>query len=135
MIDRIEHEGTVLEHSNSAVKVVITSMSACSACHAKAACSISEQKEKIIDVWGFYDVSVGDKVVVEMKKDLGLSAVFFGYIAPLLVVFVSLCVFVSLDIHEALSGLIAVLLLVPYYLILRLFRPLLNKKFTFTIKV
>ena len=131
----ISHKGIVQKSCNESVTVLITAESACSGCHAEGSCSISGKEEKYVVVKGNYDVNEGDTVTVAMEQSTGFTALFFGYVFPLLPVIMSLIVFMSLGIPELVSGLLAIATLVPYYLILYLFRNKINDKFNFSIKV
>ena len=134
METNIEHEGTVISKDGQMIKVLITSLSGCASCHSKAACSMADKKEKIIEIRGKYDVSEGDTVTVVMSKNLGYPAVFIGYVLPLLIVLVSLIVLIALSVPETTAGLISIGILAPYFFILHLFKSHIDKKFTFTIK-
>lgn len=134
MEDFIEHDGKVIERTDNYVKVMIINASACASCHAKGACTMSDKKEKIIDIYGNYNVSAGDNVVVEMRKELGFPALMIGYVIPLIIVVLSLITMIALSVPEALSGLISLLLLIPYYIILHFCKSQIDKRFTFTIK-
>jgi sigma-E factor negative regulatory protein RseC len=131
----IEHDGIVQRSDTKSVTVKISSASACSGCHAGNSCTLSQTEEKIIDVPGYYNVSPGDTVTVLMKKTMGYSAVFLGYLFPLVLVVIMLIILTSLKLPEFVAGAASVSVLIPYYLILFLFRKQISKKFTFTIKV
>jgi sigma-E factor negative regulatory protein RseC len=131
----ISHIGIVQKSCNDSVTVRITSESACSGCHAEGSCSISGKEEKDVVVKGNYNVNEGDTVTVAMEQSTGFTALFFGYIFPLLPVIITLIVFMSLGFSELVSGLLSVASLVPYYLILYFFRNRINDKFNFSIKV
>jgi len=130
----IEHDGIVQKSGDSSVTVTILSASACSGCHSSGSCTLSGTKEKTIDVSGNYNVSPGDRVTVLMKQSAGYTALFFGYIFPLIVVLTLLIILTAISVPETLSGLLSLASLLPYYLILWLAREKLSKKFTFTIK-
>ncbi len=131
----IEHDGIVQESGINHVTVMISSASACAGCHAEGSCTLSGAREKIIDVTGNYNVSPGDKVTVIMKQSAGFTALFLGYIFPLILVMTILIILVSLSIPELTAGLGAIAVLVPYYSVLWLLRKHIGKKFTFSIKV
>ncbi|MCE5345594.1 MAG: SoxR reducing system RseC family protein [Bacteroidales bacterium] len=133
--ETINHEGIVLKTEDDSVTVSITSVSACSGCHAEGVCSISGKEEKIINVTGHYSVKPGDKVTVLMKQSMGHTALLFGYILPLLAVVVSLIILISLNVPESTAGIVSIAILLPYYFILYFFRNQINRKFTFTLKV
>lgn len=130
----IEHEGIVKSSDNKSVTVSIISSSACSGCHAEGMCSLSGKEEKIVEVPGIYSVSPGENVKVLMKQSSGFAAVLLGYVLPLVMVLAVLIILVSASVPELTAGIGSVAVLVPYYLILYLFRNRMNKKFTFTLK-
>ena len=130
----IEHEGIVKSSDKKSVTVSIISSSACSGCHAEGMCSLSGKEEKIVEVPGIYSVLPGENVKVLMKQSSGFAAVLLGYVLPLVMVLAVLIVLVSASVPELTAGIGSVAVLVPYYLILYLFRNRMNKKFTFTLK-
>jgi sigma-E factor negative regulatory protein RseC len=132
----IIHPGIVESVNFDKVLVRILSQSACSSCHAKGACSVSEVEEKIIEV---EDVKTGNwkpgqQVMVKMEQSLGLKAVFLGYLLPLIVLIVSVVIFLFIMNNEGLAALLSIFMLLPYYLVLYLFRDRLRKKFRFRIE-
>ena len=132
--DTIEHEGIVQKSDNDSITVSIISSAACSGCHAEGICSLSGKQEKIIEIPGDYQVLPGDSVMVQMKQSSGHSAVFFGYVMPLVLLVAVLILLVSLSVPELLAGLGALAVLIPYYLMLYVFRNRISKKFIFTLK-
>ena len=131
----INHEGIVQRNEGNAVIVSIISVSACGGCHAEGSCTMSGKEVKTIEVFGNYDVKPGEKVTILMKQSMGYSALFLGYILPFLMVIAVLITMISLKVPELTSGLLSVMILVPYYFILYLFRKTINSKYTFTLKV
>ena len=130
------HDGIVDRVEGNKVFVNIVSMSACVSCHAKGLCNMSEIQEKSIEAekpkgW---EPKAGERVNIEMEERLGAKAVLFGYFYPFLVVLIALIAFTASGLDEGLSGLIALALLVPYYIILYLSRNKLRKNFAFRIK-
>ena len=132
--ETIEHEGIVQKSDNDSVTVSIISSAACSGCHAEGICSLSGKQEKIIEISGDYQVQPGDFVIVQMKQSTGHIAVFFGYLMPLILLVAILVILISLSVSELTAGLGALAILIPYYLILYVFRNRISKKFTFTLK-
>lgn len=130
----IQHSGTVKQVEENSVLVSITSNSACSGCHAEGVCNISGKEEKTISVRGRYNVQPGDNVTVEMSESMGMKAVVLSYVMPVFIIIAGLVVFSSLSISEAASGLAAISLLLPYFIILYIFRKYINRSFTFTLK-
>lgn len=130
----IQHAGTVKQVEENSVLVSITSNSACSGCHAEGVCNISGKEEKTISVRGRYNVQPGDNVTVEMSESMGMKAVVLSYVMPVVIIIAGLVVFSFLSISEAASGLAAISLLLPYFIILYIFRKYINRSFTFTLK-
>ncbi|HPI68505.1 MAG TPA: SoxR reducing system RseC family protein [Bacteroidales bacterium] len=131
----IEHDGTVKSIENGAVTVKIISASACSGCHAKGVCSLSEMKEKTVIVPGMYNVNQGNSVIIRMKRSMGYKALLLGYIFPMILFIAALVVLGLVSKNEITTGLGAIAVLVLYYIILRFFRKTIDSKFTFTLKV
>jgi len=133
--DNIQHPGIIESVGEDKVQVTILSQSACSSCHSKGMCSVSEMENKIVDVTKTPDFNykVGDEVIVYMKKSLGSKAVLYGYLYPFLLVLISLILMLILTSNEGISGLTAILLLVPYYFILSKFKDKLSTTFEFKI--
>ncbi|NQS88404.1 SoxR reducing system RseC family protein, partial [Patescibacteria group bacterium] len=87
----IRHEGIIEEIDNQEITVRFLSNSACSECHAKSVCSVSDSPEKhvVIESSG-YHYNTGDKVDIILARSLGFKALFLGYIFPFLTVFFTL---------------------------------------------
>ena len=127
---RVSHEGTVINVSDGKVAVKIEVKSACSACHARSMCSVSELSEKVIEALPAESVSVGDSVVVEMEEKFGLKAVFYVFFIPF--VLMASTLFVSANfVSEAFAALFSLLVLAPYALLLMLLKPYFAKQFVF----
>lgn len=131
----INHEGVVASNSGKSVIVSISSQSACTGCHAKGSCGMMGNTTKMIEVMGKYDVHPGDIVNVLMEQSMGFTALFFGYLLPFVSLLAVLITMISFDVEELTAGLVAIGSLLPYYLILYLFRNKLGEKFSFSIKV
>jgi sigma-E factor negative regulatory protein RseC len=134
--DSITHPGTIADVGDDHLKVRIMNVSACAACHAKGVCSIADMKEKIIEVkrHNGENYSVGDHVRVTLGKSLGARAVVLAYIVPLCILVVSLVILISLALNEGLAAMIAIGLMVPYYLVLYFMRDRLKRSFDFKIQ-
>lgn len=133
--ETIDHAGVVQKRGEKSVIVLIAASSACAGCIAGASCSLPGTEDKIIEVSGSYNVKPGDKVNVIMKQSMGYNALFLGYLLPLILIITILVVLISMKVSELAAGLTSVAILLPYYLILYLFRKQINQKFTFTLKV
>jgi sigma-E factor negative regulatory protein RseC len=125
------HEGIVIEGGGGIFKVKIVARSACADCHAKAICAIPGRVEKTIDVRGSDDIQAGDRVNIVMEERMGWIALFYSFILPFLCLITILFVLYALGIGEVAAALAAVAGLVPYYLILYIFRKRVEKEFVF----
>lgn len=131
----IEHVGRVDEVTLNDIRVTITSKSSCASCSARQACLASQTSEKVIVVSKpSCNFIVGEEVKVIMRESMGFKALFYGYVLPVLVLVAALVLFIFLGLSEIHSALFAILLLVPYYLILRVFRKKLERQFSFNIE-
>ena len=131
----INHTGIVQKSDNESVTVLITAESACRGCHAEGSCNLSGKEEKIVEVKGSYNVREGDTVTVSMKQSTGFTALFLGYILPLVVVLAFLIFFVLIGYSELVAGLLSLSSLLPYYLVLYFLRNKINDKFIFLLKL
>ena len=123
--------------NGSYLKVRIVQTSACSSCSVKGHCSAAESKEKLIDVYNKdgLDCQIGNQVTISGAASLGMKAVMWAFVVPFLVLLVSL--FVSMWItggNEAASSLIALCMLIPYYLILFVCREKFRRTFVFVLE-
>ena len=132
--NEIKHPGVITSIDSSKIKVNITTYSACSSCGAKGICSISDVKDKIVEVPKTGDFSIGQEVQVILHQTQGFKALYLGYVQPFIVVLITLIITSSLTRNEVLSGLISLGVLAPYYLILYYFKEKIRNKFTFAIR-
>ena len=135
MEERIDHEGTVVSVFEDAVIVRVVASSACNNCAAKSFCAPSESKDKDIRVEGFSgDFVSGERVKVFMQQSMGFKALCIGYLIPFVVVLATLVIALKTTGNELVSGLSALMILLPYYLIIRLLSQKISKSFGFTVQ-
>lgn len=133
--ESIAHPGIVDHISGDSIFVKILAKSACSSCHAKGLCGITEVEEKVVEVkkdpkW---ELSEGQEVEVSMHKSLGGKAVFLGYILPFILLIGVLILVLTLSGDQGLAGISAILILIPYYWLLYVLRDKLKQAFSFQI--
>ena len=133
--NEILHTGKVIEVNQDFTTVEIMVPSACSECHAKGLCGMSEQQEKIIMVpTDPYDQrNVGDEVKVKTKMTMGLKAVWISYVIPLAVLMILILSLSVIVPNEFLRGGIAVAGVGLYYFIIWLLKDKLADQFEFYI--
>ena len=134
--NEITHVGKVIGIDSDFTTVEIVASSACSACHAKGLCGMSEDQEKVIMVPtdGFRNLQVGDQVEVMTKMTMGLKAVWISYVIPLAILMILILSLSQVFENEFLCGLVSIAGVAVYYLGIWLFRDRLSKEFVFYIK-
>ena len=134
--NEISHRGKIIEITPDFTTVQIIVSSACSACHAKGLCGMSEDEEKVImvptDPYTVYQV--GDEVQVLTKMSMGLKAVWISYVIPLLILMILILSLPSVIGNEVVVGLVSVAGVALYYLAIWLLRDRLADEFVFYIK-
>ena len=131
----LKHTGIVKEVTPTSLIVSIVNQSACSGCHAKGACQVSDMQEKDIEVTGFSkQYQPGNLVTVVFRESSGIKALFLGYIFPFLIVLITLILAIEISGKEIFSAFIALGMLVPYYTILFYSKDKLKKAFTFELE-
>ena len=135
MEHRISHEGIITAIDDNNVEVKILSKSACASCNIKGACNMSEMKEKIININTpkANDFQIGQNVIVSMGLGQANKAVVFAYVIPTIILFSMIFILNHFKIEEGINALISISSLVPYYLILFLFRDKMKRKFEYEI--
>ena len=133
--NEITHTGKILEINPDFTTVQIVVSSACSECHAKGLCGMSEDQDKIIMVpTDPYTVrSVGDEVMVRTKMTMGLKAVWISYVIPLIILMILILSLSTVMDNEFLRGGTAVAGVGIYYFIIWLFKDKLSDQFEFYI--
>ena len=132
----ISHEGIVTKISDDELEIRILAQSACAACHAKSACGMGEQAEKVLTVprpEGRH-FALNQKVNVKMAIGQGNKAAVLAYLVPIILLLVVLFVCLGLGMGEGLSAFMGIIALIPYYILLYLQRDKLKKRFEYTIE-
>lgn len=135
MKEYIKHKGIIVaQNSPTQYAVKIEQLSACASCHVASLCSAAESKEKIIEAISNKSLPIGTTVTVYGKKTLGYKALAWAVIIPLFIVLITLPTATHFSQNELLGGMIALLVLVPYYTLLALMRKRIERVFIFYIK-
>ena len=133
--NEIAHPGRIVEITPDFTTVEMTVSSACSSCHARGLCGMSEEEDKIIMVpTDPYTVrAVGDEVVVKTKMTMGLKAVWISYVIPLLILLILILSLSAVFDKEYLVGIVSIAGVALYYFGIWLFRDRLSDEFVFYI--
>ncbi len=130
----IEHLGRIEAITPTDIRVVILSQSVCASCHAKGVCSAADAEEKqVVITKPYHNFTVGEMVKVSMQQSMGFKALWWGYLLPLILLLASLFTLSAVGFTEGRAGLLSMLVLIPYYLFLYLFRGKIEKEFHFDI--
>ena len=134
--ESISHEGVITKITDDELEIKILAQSACAACHAKSACGMGEQAEKILTVPRpkGKNFTLNQKVNVKMAIGQGNKAAVLAYLIPIVLLLAVLFVCLGLGINDGLAALISIVALVPYYIILYLKRDKLKKQFLYIIE-
>ncbi len=134
--ETISHEGIVTKITDEVLEIKILAQSACAACHAKSACGMGEQAEKILTVPKpeGQEFQLSQKVNVVMAINQGNKAAVLAYLIPIILLLAALFISLGLGLNEGLSALIGIAVLVPYYMILYTQRNKLKRRFEYRIE-
>lgn len=134
--ETISHEGLVTRITDDELEIKIIAQSACAACHAKSACGMGEQAEKILTVPRpkGKDFALMQKVNVIMAIGQGNKAAVLAYLIPIILLLAALFICLGLGLSEGMSALVSIAVLIPYYIVLYTQRDKLKKKFEYRIE-
>lgn len=132
----VTHPGVIKKVEGNKVEVAIMVTSGCASCEIKGACSVSDVEEKsvIVIMENAEEFKAGQQITIEMSQSLGTWAVLLGYVFPFLVLFLGLIIFIKLGLDQGLAGILALSLLLPYYLTLYSLRSYLGSRFNYNIR-
>ena len=132
----VKHCGEVIRIEGNSVFVRMTVNSACSACHAKGVCGVSESTEKIVEVEtaSAADFNIGESVEVALLRDsMGAKSVVLAYVVPFLVLTLMLVGSLMMGAGEGVAVLSALGGVAIYYVVLHLLRDKVKNKIKFII--
>jgi len=128
----IEHRGTVSKIDNGTLTVVLQGNIHCEGCKAQSACGVSESNDKEIEVSINDSYQVNEPVTILMQRQLGMKAVFWAYLFPFILLVSVLFISVNF-VEEWLAGILALAVLIPYFLVLYFTKNLFKKAFEVTV--
>ena len=134
--NNVTHIGKVIGIFRDTVTVAVESTEACGSCASRSACSLGTQSNTrniLINTLDASSYSVGERVVVATRTQMGLMAVALCYAVPAVVLVATLAIAVLLGTTEGLAALVSLGSVAAYYGILWLFRDKLAQKISFSI--
>ena len=130
----IWHEGIVRDVKAQTIEVVIYSHSACSACHAKGACGMSDIKQKVIIAERpSFEIKAGERVVVYAAMGNAVYSVVMAYIIPSILIVSAIFFLVRAGVSELTAAVASLVLLGGYFWALYQFSNKIGKKIKFTV--
>ena len=132
---QVSHTGIVEGIADGCVSVRILQTSACAACKVAGHCNAAEAKEKMVDVWcaDAARYAVGQQVTVAASMAVARKALVLGFVMPFLLVVAVLVAVLYLTKNEGTAAMAALGSLIPYYLLLWLYRDRIQRDITFQI--
>jgi len=132
-MSEIVHKGILKKTKDGKMEVQITDGVECESCSIKGACNVGETRDNKVTVDAeMLDFKDGEMVSVHLSESLAFSALFWAYVFPFIVLFVTLIILSSF-MSEAMAGLISLVFLALYYLFIYLNKNYFNKKFSLKI--
>ena len=129
--------GKVIGVFRDTVTVAVESSEACGSCASRSACSLgveSNTRNILITTPDASCFSVGERVVVATRTQMGLMAVALCYAVPAVVLVAVIAAIVLCGYSEGIAALASLGSVAAYYGILWLFRDQLAQKISFTIQ-
>ncbi|MBN1927371.1 MAG: SoxR reducing system RseC family protein [Prolixibacteraceae bacterium] len=130
----VTHTGIVKETGKRGIKVDIVVLSGCASCQIKGSCNMAEQTNKELEIeCDPTPFKTGQKVLIKLRASQGFNAIFLGYLLPFLILISVMILTSTITKDEALTGLVSLASVIPYYIALYFFRNRIKKKFTYVV--
>ena len=136
MSNKIIHSGVIKSIGVDCLYVEIMQAPACADCRVAGNCHASEAKVKVVDVY-CRDVAryhVGERVVVSTTSQIGLMAMLYAYLFPLMILMTTLILVRICTRSDGWAAFSALTILIPYYIVLYLFRERIKEQVHFNIE-
>lgn len=128
----VRQSATVLTVTDAEITLEVCRAEACGACRAHSACGGSSERTMTLanDGQGY---RVGEQVMLVMERSMGLKAVVIAYLVPVFLMIGTLLL-AGMWLSELVSGSLALLVLVIYMLMIRVFRGAISREISITIE-
>ncbi len=118
----IEQPGLVTALTAGRIKVALQGNGGCSTCH-DALCMLGKSQARWVETpSGSNSLNIGDTVMVRINRASGYAGVLWLYLVPFVLMVLTLIGILKLGQPESLAGVMAIFVLVPYFLVLYIFR-------------
>jgi positive regulator of sigma E activity len=129
-----EQKGIIESINDNRITVRIDRRSACGHCSAQGLCNLAGSTERIIEVNNPTQLfSVGEWVQVTISRSMGNKAILLGYFIPFVLLISTLLILSAGGLPDWIAGLVSLLILIPYFVFLYIFRERLRRTFSFSI--
>lgn len=125
--DHITHQGVVINRIDDKAIIYVMQADSCHSCSMKAFCGVEDEDRSRFEV-SDSSLAIGDHVNIQISPGNGFKATFWAYLFPFLLMIAVIFTGTFLQLSEALLGSAALLLLIPYYLVLAHFRKNLSRQ-------
>jgi sigma-E factor negative regulatory protein RseC len=130
----LEQKGIIESINDNRITVRIDRGSACGHCSAQGLCNLAESAERIIEVNNPTQLfCIGEWVQVTMSRSMGNKAILLGYFIPFVLLISTLLILSAFGLPDWIAGLVSLLILIPYFIFLYIFRERLRRTFSFSI--
>lgn len=129
------HQGIIKSIDKDKIVVTFVRNSACSACHSKNSCMMTDSKEEEITITDANSAlyQVGELINITMEKSLGGRAIIIAYLLPFIVLVGGLLITFFTTQREILSILVAFAAMTIYYIAIKLLKNRWEGAFQFKI--
>lgn len=111
----VNHLGIVSRVNYNSVIVTLENANECAGCTVKSGCGLHATQLKQIEVFvNHKNFALNEQVTVILKKQAGLKAVFWAYLLPFILMITTLFL-ASIFFDELFAGIVALMVLIPYY--------------------
>jgi len=135
MEERVSHTGVVTNISDKDIEIEILSSGSCGSCNIKAACGMSEMKEKhiVVPKPKSKEFIVGQPVKVSMTARQGGKAAVYAYLIPALLMIFTILIISMFKLADWISAVAGIGMVAVYYVVLFLFRGKIREKFEYEV--
>ena len=122
--DHISHIGIVTNCDEKKAIVQLLDSEECDSCTLKGICGVDDDRSRFeVPQQGLH---VGDQVSLELSASAGLEAMFWAYGLPFLLMIAVIIGGAYAGVEEKWIGILSLFILIPYYLILSVFKKILK---------
>lgn len=135
MRKKITHAGVIESIEGRHVRVRIIQQAACASCKVASHCNASDMKEKVVDVFtDDHCLTTGQQVIISTSDKAVKQALILGFVLPLALLMCILLLCEGVGMAEDTSALLAIGVLIPYYIIIWFFREKIAQNISFQIE-